>query len=266
MKRKLAAVFLLTRTALLYAQNTPAEKKESKPPAGLYQRPSGTRTYEQKEDFLHFAAKQVNPHDFDWGAWIEERRQRFLDASTANPFFWYSALTTGLLMVLMMAYGVRVLDEKRRLWRAAEILTDAWNGGEHSRMIARTAIDKYNQHMQECNRIIEAQLSGRTSPAALEATDARNELARVRGELDNMDTERKILKAKLEEKDKLVDNLSSRLAALEKIGQNSAAVQTQTTTRGNGHGESENKLIARINQLTQQLEAERQKNRALKGA
>jgi hypothetical protein len=262
----MVVLLLAVYGAVVSAQNTPGEQKEPKPPAGLYQRPSGTQTNEQKEDFLHFAAKQVNPHDFDWGAWIEERRRRFIEASAANPFFWYSTLTTGLLMVLMIAYGVRVLDEKRRLWRAAEILTDAWNDGEHSKGLAGAAIEKHNRHMQECNRVIEAQLSGRASPAALEATDARNELARVRGELDNMDTERKVLKAKLEEKDKLVDNLSARLTALEKIGRNDRSIPTQMPTGANGHDESETKLIARINQLTQQLEAEKQKNRALKGA
>jgi hypothetical protein len=34
---------------------------------------------------------------------FEQRRQAFLAASGANPFFWYSALTTAILMVLMFA-------------------------------------------------------------------------------------------------------------------------------------------------------------------
>ena len=74
-----------------------------------------------------------------------------------------------------------------------------------------------------------------------------------------------MLKAKLEEKEKLVDNLSVRLSALEKSGLTGGAVSSGNEN-GNGHGESESKLIARINQLTQQLELEKQKNRTLKGA
>ena len=82
--------------------------------------------------------------------------------------------------------------------------------------------------------MIEAQLSGRPSPAALETTDARNELTRVRGELDSIDSERKLLKAKLEEKEKLVDDLSIRLSALEKGEQNggSGTGRTQNGSRG----------------------------------
>jgi hypothetical protein len=224
--------------------------------AELYQGPAGPRPHGKKEDFFTSSTKLVNKNDVDYGAMLERRRRAFLDASAANPFFWYSALATALLMVLMFAYGVRVMDEKRKLWHVAEILNDVWNDAQYARAMAEKAIERHNSHMEECNRVIEAQLSGRPSPAALATADANNELTRVRGELDSIDGERKLLKAKLEVKEKLVDDLSARLSALEKGEQNG----------GTGNGESESKLIARINQLTQQLEAEKQKNRALKGA
>jgi hypothetical protein len=75
-----------------------------------------------------------------------------------------------------------------------------------------------------------------------------------------------VLRAKLDEKEKLVDNLSARLSALEKGDQNGSLAQPRTQNSAAGFGESESRLIARINQLTQQLEAEKQKNRTLKGA
>jgi hypothetical protein len=249
--------------AMMCAQTATKEKQEQKT-VGLYQWTPGAHLYQQKDDFFHASTRLVNPRDVDYGALIEQRRQAFLDASVANPFFWYSALTTALLMVLMIAYGVRVMDEKRRLWRAAEILTDIWNDSELARANAQAAIEKHNGHMQECNRVVEAQASGRSSPAALEAEDARSELMRLRGELDTMDGERKMLKAKLEEKDKVLDNLSARLNALEKSGP--ALVPAAKDNGALGHAESESKLVARINQLTQQLELEKQKNRTLKGA
>ena len=224
------------------------------------------RPKQQKEDFFTSSTKLVNKTDVDYGAMLERRRQAFLDASAGNPFFWYSALTTALLMALMFAYGVRVMDEKRKLWRAAEILNDVWNDAQYARATADTAIERHNRHMEACNRVIEAQLSGRPSPAALETTDARNELTRVRAELDSVDSERKLLKAKLDEKEKLVDDMSVRLTALEKGDPNGSTNPARAQNGGPGHGESEGRLIARINQLTQQLEAEKLKNRALKGA
>jgi len=88
----------------------------------------------------------------------------------------------------------------------------------------------------------------------------------VRTELDSVDSERKLLKAKLDEKEKLIDDMSVRLSALEKGDQNSGTIPIRAQNGGPAHGESEGRLIARINQLTQQLESEKQKNRALKGA
>jgi hypothetical protein len=234
--------------------------------AGGSQRQDDARPKQQKEDFFTSSTKLVNKTDVDYGAMLERRRQAFLDASAGNPFFWYSALTTALLMALMFAYGVRVMDEKRKLWRAAEILNDVWNDAQYARATADTAIERHNRHMEACNRVIEAQLSGRPSPAALETTDARNELTRVRAELDSVDSERKLLKAKLDEKEKLVDDMSVRLSALEKGDQSGGTNPARAQNGGPGHGESEGRLIARINQLTQQLETEKQKNRALKGA
>jgi len=141
-----------------------------------------------------------------------------------------------------------------------------WNDAQYARAVAEKAIEKHNEHMGECNRVIEAQLSGRASPAALEATDARNELTRLRGELDAVDSDRKVLKSKLEDKERMIDELSARLDALEKAGTAGTSTQPRNGSGTPGRNESESKLIARINQLTEQLEAEKQKNRTLKGA
>jgi hypothetical protein len=246
--------------------NSAHRAEQAQPKVGPPHEPIGARPRDEKENFFTSSTKLVNRRDVDYGALVERRRQAFLDASVANPFFWYSALTTAFLIALMIAYGVRVMDEKRKLWRAAEILNDVWNDAQYARATAETAIERYNCHMETCNRVIEAQLSGRPSPAALETTDVRNELMRVRGELDSVESERKLLKAKLDEKEKLVDDLSIRLGVLERGEQNGGAFPPRTQNSGAGPGEPEGRLIARINQLTQQLEAEKQRNRALKGA
>jgi hypothetical protein len=253
---------LLILGALVWGQEERATPgaTESKAQRGVHQRPSSARPYVGKEDFLHFAAKQVNPSDADWGARIERRRQAFMEAMVANPFFWYSALTTALLMVLMVAYGVRVMDEKRKLWHAAEILTDVWNQEQHSQSVAQTATDRYNRHMLDCNRVIEAQVSGRPSPGMFEANDAREQLERLRAERDNLDSDNRRVKAELEKRDGVIQNLSARVKDLEPLfDQNGSGAQRP------GGSDTERRLIAKVNQLQQELATEKQKNRALKG-
>lgn len=258
-QRTLLTALCLCFCGGLHAQTKPTAQPElaNQKPAGLYQRSNGFQNGQGKDDFFHSSAKLVNKNDYDWGAWLAERRRLFVESSVGNPFFWYSALTTVLLMLLMSAYGVRLLDEKRKLWRAAEILTDVWNQDQYSRAIAQAAVEKHNRHMLECNRVVEAQFSGRPSAASLETSDAREQLELVRAERDTLDSDVKRLSAELEKKEQTVSDLSMRLKALEN---DAPAGRAAAVSAPDG------KLIARVNQLTQQLEAERQKNRSLKGA
>jgi len=226
-----------------------------------YQRRQTAKPYQPQDDFFHYSTKLVNKNDFDYGAWIEERRRAFLEASLTNPFFWYGALTTALVMLLMVMYGVRVLDERRKLWRAAEVLTDMWNQEQYSRAVAEAAVEKYNAHMADCNRVIETQLSGRPSATALDAMDFKERLGVVSAQRDAFDSENRSLKAELQKKEALLSQMSGRLDALEHRSQ----------TNGSGAGatadtEATRRLIGRVNELQQQLEAEQRKNRQLKGA
>jgi hypothetical protein len=259
--RTILTLLILGALAWGQEERTAAEKTEqSKQQRGAHQRQSSSRPYVGKEDFFHFATKQVNPNETDWGAWIERRRQVFMEAMVANPFFWYSALATGLLIVLMVAYGVRVMDEKRKLWHAAEILTDVWNQEQHSQSVAQIATERYNRHMVDCNRVIEAQVSGRPSPGMFEANDARDQLERLRAERDNLDSDNRRLKAELEKHDGIIRNLSARVKDLEpQLDQNGSSGHQQDGS------DTERRLIAKVNQLRQELETEKQKNRALKG-
>jgi len=261
-------LLLMMVAALLSAQVTDNQaarpsgtRKSSQPSSGLYQQPQTRKPYQPQDDFFHYSTKLVNKNDVDYGAWIEERRRAFLEASLSNPFFWYSALTTGLVMLLMLMYGVRVLGERRKLWRAAELLTDTWNQEQYSRAVAAAAVEKYNAHMADCNRVIETQLTGRPSATALETMDFKERLEVVSAQRDAFDSENRSLKAELQKKDAMVGQMSARLDALEHRSETNGS-----GTSGTADTEATRRLIARVNELQQQLEAEQRKNRQLKGA
>jgi len=97
---------------------------------------------------------------------MEERRQVFLDASVRNPYFKYSLGTTITLLVLAMLYSKQWIDHRRTMWITAEMMTDLYNHDLYSRDVAEKAIQKYNQHIERCNRAIEAAQHGSTLPAA----------------------------------------------------------------------------------------------------
>jgi len=64
----------------------------------------------------------------------------------------------------MFAYGVRVMDENENSGAAAEILNDVWNDAQYARATGREGDRTAQLPYGECNRVIEAQLSGRPSP------------------------------------------------------------------------------------------------------
>ena len=241
------------------ARNQPERPPASQQSKQPYQRPQTGKPYQPREDFFHYSTKLVNRNDIDYGAWVEERRRALVEASLTNPFFWYSALTTSLVMLLMLMYGVRVLNERRKLWRAAELLTDIWNQDQHSRSVAAVAVEKYNGHMAECNRVVETQLSGRPSAAVLEAGDAKQVVESLRAELSAMESLKREAEAQVKSKEKYIGELSTRVAALEKTWDENGGSPP-------GVNDTVTKLVARVNLLQQQLEAERKRNAQLKGA
>ena len=51
--------------------------------------------------------RRINPSDFDYGAWLEERRAALLSASVRSPHFWYSVGVSSLLALFILAYSKR---------------------------------------------------------------------------------------------------------------------------------------------------------------
>lgn len=115
--------------------------------------------------------------------------------------------------------------------------------------------------MADCNRVIETQLTGRPSATALETMDFKERLEVVSAQRDAFDSENRSLKAELQKKDAMVGQMSARLDALEHRAETNGS-----GTAGTADTEATRRLIARVNELQQQLEAEQRKNRQLKGA
>ena len=72
--------------------------------------------YQRGDTWYEFLLKQFNPNNFDYGTWMEERRQVFLDESVRNPYFKYSLGTTIGLLILAMLYTKQWIDHRRAMW------------------------------------------------------------------------------------------------------------------------------------------------------
>jgi hypothetical protein len=201
----------------------------------------------------------INPKDTDYGKLLAERRAALADASATNSYFWYSAGCTGTVLVLLFVLYIQILEQKSYRWRAAEVITDLRNAEMLATAKAREAIAAHKRHMIDCNRVVEAEVAGRMLPGTALGRDMESKLESLGDQLQAKAAENLRLAAQLEKKEELYRDLVKRMDLLEQ-----APPSEMKATLGAQQGNSE--LLALVNRLTRDLDMERRKNGALKGA
>ena len=219
-------------------------------------------TYQRRDTWYEFLLKQFNPNSFDYGAWMKERRQVFLNESVCNPYFKYSAGVTLALMLMTMFSAKQWIDQHRTLRITAEMMADSYNHDLHSRDVAERAIRKYNDHIERCNRAIEAGQHGPVvEDSDLDHTSWSVKLEQVTEERDRYLRERDCAQKELDTNRRTLAELSLRLDKMSaKPGGNG---KTSSSTELNS---ADPTVVRHINNLQEQIYAERETNKRLKGA
>jgi len=223
------------------------------------------RTQQPPDTWYEFLLKQFNPSDIDYGKWMEERRRAFLEATVRNPYFPYSFWLTLWSLFVMVAYNKLRIDHRRERYLTEEMLTDLYNQDLYSRQAAREAIAKYNNHIEHCNRAIEAGTGQGTSSSTSENDDLNAKLKKAADDLRATTAERDRLAEELKQRSAVVTDLSLQLQALSEkidgIGAGHAVGQAGLPLPATNA-----EYMKLVNSLQQQLFAEREKNKRLKGA
>ena len=224
--------------------------------------PSAPAPYQHQDTWYEFVLRQFNPDDVDYGRWIERERQAFIEARLKNPYFLYSLCATLVLLSMAVVCAKLWIDHRRAMWITAEMMADIYNQDAYSRRIAQEAIEKYNTHIEGCNRAIEAAEHGEAASAAgSEVEQLRGELICVTGERDTATRERDLAREELRKKAEILAEMSIRLETLTNKSGAAGDVKRPSDLRG-----ADPKLVTHINNLQEQLYAERNNNRRLKGA
>jgi hypothetical protein len=189
-----------------------------------------------------------NPRDVNLGDMWEARRRAWLENSGANRYFWYSFAATALLILSWFALAWVHNDRVRERWQLAEHAADALRYAEYCKRRAREAIRRYNEHVEKCNRVIEAGESGMSTPETANLEDYKRELQRLKSDNDAKELQVARLEEQLEQKGTQLTTLTERVSEAERRLKNRARAGTE-----NGNAA----LVERI----QRLEAE---NRRLK--
>lgn len=221
---------------------------------------SAHRPSQRQKTWYEFMLQQFNPENKNYGRWIEERRREFIAARVNNPYFSYNVcVSVGILVVTTVCVKLRI-DHRRAMWITAEMMADVYNQDAYSRQIAQEAIDRYNKHIESCNRAIETGESGTSVATTNEIEQLRAELMRVAEERDAAIRERDVAREEVRNKSEILADMSVRLEALTLKSGGASVPNAASTLRG-----ADAKLITHINNLQEQLYAERNLNRRLRG-
>ena len=257
---------------------TPARmKKQTRPPQAAQPSPAqppvqrpvyGIQNYsplaaagghrQQRQTFWEFWWHQFNPRNINYGAWIERRRQVFLEQAAANRYFWFSFWAFAAICFLLLWVTKERMDRKDTEWEAAACLADLANYADYCKRHALEAIQKHNEHIEVCNRVIESAEAGRPLPVGSgSADDWKAEMDRLSTELAQKTADNARLTAELEQKTATVNDLSARVDAL---------ARNQNARTDGGGTPSNMDLVARVNRLTADNQALREENSRLKRA
>jgi hypothetical protein len=206
-----------------------------------------------RETWYERVLRQINPDDTDYGKIWEEHKKAFMDR-VGSPYFQFGLASLVTNLWLLLVVFVQHLSGRQKEDIAVDAIADAYRHDAYSREKAREAIRRYNDHIEACNRVIEAEESGASRWVSSADWDAlQSELEQYRSNTAALKEETKRLREECEKHKATVAELS-----LHGRSDSQAALPFAEDTRVK-------ELVTRINELQDELIAEKKKNRRTKG-
>lgn len=170
----------------------------------------------------------LNPRDVNMGAIWEERRRAWLENAGANRYFWYSFGATALLILSWFALTWMHTDRVRERWQLAEHAADALRYADYCKRRAKEAIGRYNEHVEKCNRVIEAEESGITTPETANLQDYRHQIQRLKSDNEAKDLQVARLEEQIAQKSTQLTSLTERITEAERRLKNRTAAPPES--------------------------------------
>jgi hypothetical protein len=209
-----------------------------------------TQRRQTRETWYERVLHQINPSDTDWGGIWEQHKQDFLNR-LGNPYFQYSVGTTVAIVWLFVVLFVQHGSHRRAQEVAVKCMADTRRHDEYARQVAREAIRRYNEHIESCNRVIEAADSGARWMSSAEVEALELEAHQARNEATALREETKRLRDEIQKQSAVIAGMPAR------PGEAQASLPfTKDATVS--------QYVTRINELTQELLEERKKNQRRK--
>lgn len=149
-----AGLFLAMLSSLCFAQ----ARSSGYDPAAQAQSPR------QRDGFVDFALKRINPADKDYGQCLDEGRKLLIEQTMRNAYFWSNLVALGLLgcLFVIIVYQHRV--QTCREWTAAEMLAQHEHALARANAQVEEATSRNRGLMEALTALRESALRSQASP------------------------------------------------------------------------------------------------------
>ena len=149
-----AGLFLAMLPSLCFAQARPSGYD----PAAQAQSPR------QKDGFVDFALKRINPADKDYGQCLDEGRKLLIEETMRNGYFWSNLVALGLLACLFVIIVYQHRVQTCREWTAAEMLAQHEHALSRANAQVEEATSRNRGLMEALTALRESALRSQSPP------------------------------------------------------------------------------------------------------
>jgi hypothetical protein len=239
------------------------ERRPTYDPAGQRQ-PS-----RQKDGFVDFALKRINPADKDYGQCLDEGRKILLEETIKNGHFWSNLVALGLLACLFVIIVCQHRVQTCREWTAAEMLAQYEHALGRANAHAEEATSRNRGLMEALTALRESALRSQAPPG--EAQD-RPALETVRSRTSSIQASQ-VATPKNGNATSAADRSPSAATATRPTNQIGLfkpdvelIMKVNSLEQQLSRSQDEAKLLRRqLNESDRRLQEEQQRNRSLKG-
>ena len=118
--------------------------------------PAAKQPAKQREGFVDFALKQINPQNTDYGCQIDEVRKLVVDQTVKKIDSWTALVALGFLVLSFFMLLHQHREGNRREILAAEFLAQYHNAWVDARTLAEQAIRRYNNLVDTASGVAES--------------------------------------------------------------------------------------------------------------
>jgi hypothetical protein len=222
------------------------------------------------DSFLNFTLKRVNPSDKNYGQCVDQGRAVLLEETVRNGYFWSNLIALGLLGCLLIIIIFQHRIGVRREWAAAELLAQFEQSLQRSNTQVDQATRRNHGFRDALATLRESTLrsaplpTGAAEITASSVAKTRSNTAQVAAPTPakttsaKAATERNAGAAIAAEPENQMALFKSDAAVIMKVN----SLEQQLARSEEQHKE----LRRQLNDAGRKLQAEQEKNRALKGA